>query len=115
MDELVFTPASLADLLSQIDELKEYDISITQTIGGSVELSIGDSTYTISDDSATEVEVEPEVVDEVNEVNMEAYDELGNGEFDVSKEPVESGPIKEVLKTLLIGGMVRLAAKTLKN
>lgn len=116
MDELVFTPASLIDLLSQIDELKDIDVGITESIDGSLQLQVGSSIYQIDDQKATEVPVDDEVVDTVYQTNLDAYEELGQGdEINVSTEPVESGPIKELVKTLLIGGMVRLAAKTLKN
>ena len=38
MDSIVFTPASLIDLLSQIEELKDYDIGISETIDGQIQL-----------------------------------------------------------------------------
>lgn len=116
MDELVFTPASLIDLLSQIDELKDVDVGITEAIDGSLQLQVGSSIYNIDDRQAVEVSVDDLVVDQVNQANLDAYEDLvDSAEMIISQEPVESGPIKELIKTLLVGGMVRLAAKTLKN
>ena len=116
MDELVFTPASLIDLLSQIDELKDVDVGITEAIDGSLQLQVGSSIYNIDDRQAVEVYVDDLVVDQVNQANLDAYEDLvDSAEMTISQEPVESGPIKEFIKTLLVGGMVRLAAKTLKN
>lgn len=117
MDSIVFTPASLIDLLSQVDELKDYDINITETIDGQLQLGIGSSTYLIDSKDATNVTVEDSVVDAVEDANMEAYENLDDS-VDVSvydeTEPIESGILKEVAKTLLVGGMVRLAGKLMK-
>lgn len=44
MSELVFTPASILDLLVQIDELKDYNISLSQPDNDTAYLTIGDST-----------------------------------------------------------------------
>lgn len=114
MDKLVFTPAAIADLLSQIEELKDYDISITESADGAdLVLHVGDSTYAIGQ-SAVDVEVDPEVVEDVVEVEDAAYEEMSaSGDFDIS-ETVESGIIKQLIKTLAVGGLVRLASKLLK-
>ena len=47
MENIVFTPASLIDLLSKIDELSEFNVGITETIDGDLQLEIGDSIYSI--------------------------------------------------------------------
>ena len=58
-----------------------------------------------------DVEVDEDVIDQVDEANEEAYDEL-----DVdTQDDVEGGIIKEALKTLLVGGLVRMGAKVLKD
>ena len=47
--------------------------------------------------------------------SINTYDELAeSGEVEVS-DPIESGLVKQLFKTLLIGGMVRFAAKELKK
>lgn len=110
MDTLVFTPAALVDLLTQIEELSEYDISISESSDGSIQINIGSSTYSISADNADEVSVSEDVVDEIETINDEAYDNMPD---DIDIETVESGILKEIAKTLLVGGMVRLTKKLL--
>ena len=116
MSNIVFTPASLIDLLSQIDELANYDIGITETLDDKIQLTIGDSTYLIDDAEATEVNVDDAVVEDVEDINVEAYENLDDSiEVAVGDEQIiESGIIKELAKTLLVGGLVRLGSKLLK-
>ena len=45
--QLMFTPASVVDLLLQIDELKDKTIIIAETPDGQLQLTIGDSIYMI--------------------------------------------------------------------
>lgn len=117
MSDIVFTPSSLLDLLSQIDELKDVNVGLSETADGDIQLQVGDSTYQIDTSNATDVEVEEQVVDTVQDVNIDTYEELGeSGDLDVSDyEPVESGLIKSLAKTLLLGGLVKLTSKMLKN
>lgn len=114
MNEIVFTPAGLLDLLSQIDEFKDFDIGLTPTIDDKLQLQIGNSIYTI-DNNAEIVYVDNEVVEDVSEVNDTTYDNLmSSGQFEDS-QPVQSGLIKELAKTLFVGGVVRLTADILKK
>lgn len=117
MDELLFTPAALLDLLLNIEELKDYELSMVTKADGGVQLYIGESVYDVKTAEATVIPVDDDVVETVSDVNDTAYDELiDEQQLDVDElEPVEGGPIKEALKSLFIGGMVRLAAKTLKD
>lgn len=113
MDEILFTSAALLDFLRQIDELSDKDISIDET-GSSITVNIGESTYNIDLNQASDVEVDEEVVEEVSEVADEAYDtlEAEGVEFtDIEEAPVEGGILSEALKSLLVGGMVRLTSK----
>ena len=115
MDNIVFTSASLIDLLSKIDELQEYDIGISETIDGDIQLSIGESTYLIDTESAADISVEESVVDAVEDINVEAYENLDESiDVDTESEPIESGIVKSIAKSLLLGGMIRLSAKLLK-
>ena len=109
--ETVFTASAVLDLLMQIDELKDYDIDLRESESGDISLTIGDSVYDLNTDAA-EVEVAPEVVDEVSEINEDNLSELENS-ADVELYPVESGVLKELAKTLMIGGIVRLTKKLL--
>lgn len=112
--QILFTPSSLVDFLTQIDELKSVNIGVNDD-GENVSISIGDSTYEINPKSVTDIDVSDDAVDQACQANESNYDELeesGSIEIDDS---VESGIIKQLLKTLAIGGIVRLAAKELKK
>ena len=111
MDELVFTPAAVLDLLSSIEELKDYDIDFQETSSG-ITFSVGESQYEIKNNSAEPVEVPEEVVDEVAEINEENYEPYAS---DDDGEAVEGGLIKELIKTLAIGGLVRLTKKAIEK
>lgn len=116
IDNILFTPASLLHILKDIDELKHLDVGITETIDNKIQLQIGDSIYIIDDSDCTEVQVDSSVVSAVDDANMSAYEELEeSGDVSIdSPDAIESGIIKELAKTLLVGGMVRLTAKLLK-
>ena len=112
-NEILLTPAALLDFLRQVDELADKDISVDDT-GSALNITIGDSSYSIDFNQAEEVEVPDEVVDEVSEINETTYEELDDVEYtevDEDEEVVEGGVIKELLKTLAVGGMVRLTGK----
>lgn len=113
-NEILFTTASLLDFLQQIEELSDKDIIVNED-GNAITITIGESTYSINKSDAEDVEVEPEVVDEVAEINENTYEELDDVEYSEigEDEVVEGGIIKEALKTLLVGGMVRLTSKLL--
>ena len=115
METIVFTPSGLLDLLLKIDELSTYDIDITESMSGNLQLQIGDSIYDIDTSQAEVVEVSDDVVDAIDDLNIETYEDLADdGIVDIS-EPVESGLIKELAKTLLVGGMARLGMKVVKE
>lgn len=114
-NETLFTPAALLDFLRQVDELADKDISVDDT-GSALNITIGDSSYSIDFNQAEEVEVPDEVVAEVADINESTYEEIDDVEYsEVSDEDevVEGGIIKELLKTLAVGGMVRLTGKVL--
>ena len=111
-NEILFTTASLLDFLSQIDELSDKDIVVDEN-NSAITVTIGGSTYTINKADAEEVEVPDEVVDEVADINESTFEELDDVEYNEvdDSEVVEGGIIKEALKTLAIGGLVRLTGK----
>lgn len=110
-NEILLTPAALLDFLRQVDELADKDISVDDT-GSALNITIGDSSYSINFSDAETVEVPDEVVDEVAEINETAYEELDDVEYsEVDEEVVEGGILSEALKTLAVGGLVRLAGK----
>lgn len=111
-NEILLTPAALLDFLRQIDELADKDISVDDT-GSALNITIGDSSYSINFSDAETVEVPDEVVDEVAEINETAYEELDDVEYTEvdDDDVVEGGILSEALKTLAVGGLVRLAGK----
>ena len=112
-NEILLTPAALLDFLRQVDELADKDIAVDET-GSTLTVTIGESTYGIDLNRAETVEVPDEVVDEVADVADEAYADLGEAGVDVTdidEDVVEGGLISEALKTLAVGGLVRLAGK----
>ena len=111
MDQVVFTPAAVLDLLSQIDELKDLSVGVSETLDGGLQVTVGDSVYEIAASDAEDVEVPEEVVQDVDEINSEAYQNVEGSE--PSGEIVEGGLIKEFFKTLAIGDMIRLTNKML--
>lgn len=115
MEELLFTSASLLDLLSNIEELKDKDLDIQESSSG-VTITIGETSYEIKSSDATEVEVDESIIEEIDSITTEAYEELSTDGVQVDdKEDVQGGPIKELLKTLFLGGMVKMTAKMLKQ
>lgn len=111
-NEILLTPAALLDFLRQVDELADKDISVDDT-GNALNITIGDSSYSLDLGNAETVEVPDEVVDEVAEINEATYEELDDVEYTeiAEDEVVEGGIISETLKTLAVGGLVRLAGK----
>lgn len=115
MDELLFTSASVLDLLSNVEELKDKNLDLQETESGVV-ITIGEASYEIKASQATEVEVDEAVLEEIDSITAEAYEELSASGVEVdAQEDVEGGPIKELFKTLMLGGMLRLTAKMLKK
>lgn len=122
MDQLLFTPSSILSLLTQIDELKDKQIELTESLDGSLHLSIGNSKYVIQEEHPVEFEVDNDVVEEVDELNEDTYldlQESGDVEMDFVTEldedsvAVKGGILSELFKTLAVGGMVRLTSKML--
>lgn len=115
MDEqILLTPSALFDFLTQVDELSDKEISINTNNG--IQVNIGASTYIINTDIAEDVQVPDEAIDEIQEVNESAFEQIcEDGDCEVSDDTVEGGIIKQLAKTLLVGGLVRLSAKLLKK
>lgn len=128
-EEILFTSAAILDLLSQIDELADKDLHIDKTIDDKIQLTIGSSVYEISNEPDTTIEVSDETVDDINEATVDAYQELLDRPIeyksDISEdnnsvtqipedaEPIQGGIIKEAVKSLLLGGMIRFAKNRL--
>lgn len=115
MEQIIFTPSALESLLRSIDELAEYDISVDDTDNDSILLRIGDSDYYIETEEAEDVEVDEDVLDDIEEINDITFADNEDiaSEYDSGLEDIESGLLSQVVKTLLVGGMVRLTNKVL--
>lgn len=112
MASILFTPAAVLDLLTQIRELEDYEISLIQS-DDKVGIQIGKSNYRIEGSDILDIKVsksDESNVDEVNDSTLQSMEDSG----DIDLEPVESGILKQLAKTLLVGGLVRLSAKLLK-
>lgn len=128
-EEILFTSAAILDLLSQIDELADKDLHIDKTIDDKIQLTIGSSVYEISNEPNTTIEVSDETIDDITEATVDAYQELLDRPIeyksDISEdndsvtqipedaEPIQGGIIKEAVKSLLLGGMIRFAKNRL--
>lgn len=122
MEQLLFTPASLLSVLTQIDELRDKEIEITENLDNTLQLRIGESVYVINEEQPVEFEVDEEVVEQVEELNEDTYVDLQESgdiemdfvtEIDEESTAVEGGILSELFKTLAVGGMVRLTSKML--
>lgn len=110
MDELVFTPSAVLGLLAEIPELEGQLLSAQEDENG-VTITIGEATYQIESNPSSEVEVDSEALEEIADINEEGYEDLDI----VDEEPIEGGIVKELAKTLMLGGLIRLTGSALKN
>ena len=115
MEQVLLTPSALLDFLLQVDELGDMTVSVSETADGNIQVLIGDSVYSIDCSNAEQVEVEPEAVDQVSDINEEAYEDIVDSNDNVEEVDVEAGLIKEIVKTLAVGGLARLAGKAVKD
>lgn len=119
--ELMFTSAAVLGLLLQIDELKDYTIGVSESLDGGLQIQIGDSVYLIKDNNSTEISVDDSVIDEIESTTEDAYNEISEeiGEesdmpfYTDADEVVEGGILKEIAKSLALGGLIRFATKRL--
>lgn len=114
MDEIVFTPAAVLDFLTQIEELGDYEIGIKDGVSGKLQVTVGESVYTIDTNNVAEVHVDESTVNDVEDVNQDAYSSMSDS-GEVELEPINSGIIKQFVKTLLVGGLVRLTSNILSK
>lgn len=111
--KVVLTSSALLEFLLNVEELSGKDIGVDET-ESQIVVKIGDSAYEINTSDAIEVAVEDEVVETVDEVDDQAYQNLLDSDQVEDGEAIESGILKEIGKSLLLGGMIRLSSKLLK-
>lgn len=109
MAEVLYTSAAVVDLISQINELQGKTIDINETDSQAI-ITIDDTEYTIPYNNAAEIEVDDFIVDEVADITDSAYEDMDESVPD----DITSGILKELAKTLFVGGLVRLTGKLLK-
>jgi len=105
----VLTPSGLVSFLSEIEELRNSDIAIDESTTG-LKIRIGNSTYDIQSPSGSAVSVNEDVIEEIDEIDDNGWDDV---DVEIEDEPIEGGLLKEALKTLAIGGLVRLTKDAL--
>lgn len=105
----VLTPSGLVSFLSEIEELRNSDIAIDESTTG-LKIRIGNSTYDIQSPSGSEVSVNEDVMEEIDEIDDNGWNDV---DVEIEDEPIEGGLLKEALKTLAIGGLVRLTKDAL--
>ena len=115
MSNLVLTPSALFAFLHEIEELKDKEIVIDDSSEDQITINIGESSYVLDASQSAEVEVEGDVIEEIEEANQEGYDELADEVEDVDTEDIEGGIIKELVKTLALGGLVRMTKHALEK
>ena len=108
MNETLFSAASLLTILSEIEEIDAEQISIDTDDKG-ITISFDDKEYRFNYDKVGTAEVE------VSDEDMTEAEEVITAEME-NEEPerVEAGVLSGALKTLLVGGLVRLTSKLLK-
>lgn len=114
MTDLLFTPAAVLDMLSQIDELRDLELGLEEHNTDLV-FTVGDSRYEISGKKAPQVHTDSTNYETAMDADDECLYELEkNDKIDI-QEDVEGGIIKETVKTLLVGGLVRLTSRLVKK
>lgn len=118
-DMLILTPSALISFLSEIEELKDLELEISEG-SDTIDVRIGKSVYTLQSLFDSTVEVDQETIDDISDINEEGYTELENslgeeGLVEIEGDLVQAGVIKELIKTLAIGGLVRLTKDALTS
>lgn len=110
MDQVLFSAASLLTILSSIEELDAYQIDMyTDEAGITVSIDGNEYRFDYNDESTADIAVSEDDLKEaeaVIEQEAESNDE---------PEDIEAGIISGLLKTLAVGGLVRLTGKLLKE
>lgn len=123
LNEVMFTSAAVLDLLLQIEELQDYTLGISETPDGNLQLVIGNSVYLINGNESKTIQVEDEVVGEIEVTAEDAYNDLLNDSIEIDpnsemdqfndNDIIQGGIIKEIAKSLTLGGLIRFASKHL--
>lgn len=108
---LVFTPAALLEILTNISELDGYSIGLVESLDGQYQLQIGDSIYELDATSSDEIAIDDSIIDQIEDINVDTYEELSSEGIIDDQEFISGGLLKEAVKSLLLGGAIRFASK----
>ncbi|WP_301003139.1 hypothetical protein [uncultured Duncaniella sp.] len=111
---MLFTPAAVLDLLSQLPELADKQLELEEHGDGKLTLTVDGAQYTVTPEQPAEIEVPDEDVDYALATNDAAYESIEGIEQE-SQEPISSGLLKHAVKAMLLGGMIKLTSKFLKD
>lgn len=114
MSDILFTPAAVLDMLSQIDELNDKELGLEENDDINLVFTIGDSRYEISGKRATRVHTDSKNYESAMDADDECLHDLEEEDRIDIQDAVEGGIIKETVKTLLVGGLVRLTSRLVK-
>lgn len=114
--EYLFTASGLLDMLLQIDEFKYYQLDISSDGLGNLQLHVNDSIYMFKAVDSVNIPVSDTQFEAVQDCAESTYEAiLDDIDYDSSDlQSVNSGLLKQLVKTLLVGGMVRITNKLLK-
>ena len=114
MSNVVLTPSALLAFLNEIDELKDKEINFHES-DDKISISIDDNTYVLDASDAIEVLVDEQSYEEVETANEDGYEEIGEDVEEIESDEIESGIIKELIKTLALGGLVKMTKHALEK
>ena len=125
MEQNLITTSGLLEILLNIDELSEYPIDVQETTDGNISITVGNSSYVaVTSEAAITMNATPEDADLISELNEEVYEDIveeysdNNVDLDdynpnMPEDTIESGLLKDIAKTFLLGGAIKLAKKLL--
>ncbi len=114
MSDIMLTPSALLAFLNEIDELKDKEINFHES-DDKISISIDDSTYVLDATGSVEIAVDNRTYSKLEAANEDGYEEIGEDIEEVATEEIESGIIKELVKTLALGGLVRMTKHALEK
>ena len=113
MSNVVLTPSALLGFLNEIEELKDKEITFDESDNG-ISVVIDGNEYILDASDSIEVALDEQSFEEVEDANDEGYDEIEDLES-TDNDYIEGGIIKELVKTLALGGLIRLTKNALKE
>lgn len=114
MSDVILTPSALLGFLNEVEELQDKEITIQES-EDKVAIIIDGTEYVLDASDSIEVQVDEQTYEEVEDANQDGYAELGEDFEDIDDEEIEGGIIKELVKTLALGGLIRMTKHALEK